>query len=51
MICKKCGENFSDNLRYCPSCNTNVNVEVPENEVFGETHEDRKRKKFNSFYF
>lgn len=51
MICKKCGENFSDNLRYCPSCNTNVNEDVPEIEEFGETPEDRKRKKFNSFYF
>jgi hypothetical protein len=50
MICKKCGEKFSDNLRYCPNCNTNVAEEVNEMESFGELPEDRKKKKFNSFY-
>lgn len=51
MICKKCGEKFSDNLRYCPNCNTNVTEEIDEIEAFGELPEDRKKKKWNSFYF
>ena len=51
MFCPKCGEKFSDSLRYCPNCSTKVGEELSENEAFGQSAEEIKKEKWNSFYF
>lgn len=51
MFCPKCGEKFSDSLRYCPNCSTKVSEELSENEAFGQSAEEIKKEKWKSFYF
>lgn len=48
MLCKKCGKEIRDNIRFCPACGTSVSLSLKESEAKSPsrtiTHIEEHRK-------